>query len=77
MRIQVKKKGKWSFRLGIPTFLLFNRFTAFLFSIGKEKVTYRQAWTLMREVKRYRRKNGKWKLVEIRTSDGEEVEITV
>ena len=77
MRIHVKKNEKWTFRLSIPTFILFNRFTAFLASIGKEDITYRQAWTLMREIKRYRRENGKWKLVEIRTSDGEEVEITI
>ena len=77
MRVRIKPNEKWTFRFAVPTFLLFNRFTAFLVSSGKENVTYRQAWTLFREIKRYRRKNGKWKLLEVRSSDGEEVEITI
>ena len=75
MRIRVKTNERWTFRLCIPTFLLFNRFTAFLVSRGEEELTYRQAWTLIREVKRFRRKNGKWKLVEVRSCNGEEVEV--
>ncbi len=77
MRIRIKPNEKWTFRFAIPTFLLFNRFTAFLASRGETKITYKQAWTLFREIKRFRRNNGKWKLVEVCTSDGEEIEVIV
>lgn len=77
MKVRVKSNECWSFRLAIPTFLLFNRFTAFLASRGESEITYKQARTLFREIKRFRRKNGKWKLVEVHTSDGEEVEIII
>jgi len=75
MKVRVKSNERWSFRFAFPTFLLFNRFTAFLASRGESKLTYKQAWALFREIKRYRRRNGKWKLVEVKTADGEEVEV--
>ncbi len=77
MKVRVKSSERWCFRLAIPTFLLFNRFTAFLASRGETKITYKQAWTLFREIKRFRRKYGKWKLIEVHSSDGEEIEVII
>lgn len=77
MKVRVKSNERWSFRFAMPTFLLFNRFTAFLASRGETEITYKQVWALFREIKRFRRKNGKWKLVEVQTSDGEEIEVII
>ena len=77
MKVRIKRSERWRFQFGIPTCLMFNRFTAFLASRGEREITYKQAWTLFREIKRFRRKNGKWKLVEAHTSDGEEIEVTI
>ena len=77
MQIRVKKNRKWTLRMCIPTFLLFNRLNAFLISTGKENLTYRQVWTFMWGIRKYRRKYGKWKLVEIQSADGREIEITI
>ena len=77
MRIRVKEKSRWSFRLSIPTWLFLNRFTAFVISRGDNDITYKQAWKFVREIKAFRRRNGKWKLVEVHSADGDEVEITI
>ena len=77
MKVRIKNNDRWSLRLSIPTFLMLNRFTAFMISKGDKDITYRQAWTFVREVKHYRRKHGKWKLVEVQTASGEEGEIII
>lgn len=77
MRIKVKENSRWALRLSIPTWLFLNRFTAFIISRGDKDITYKQAWTLFRAIKTFRRRNGKWKLVEVHSADGDEVEITI
>ncbi len=77
MRIRVKEKSRWSFRFTIPTWLFLNRFTAFVISRGDNDITYKQAWKLFQEIKAFRRRNGKWKLVEVHSAGGDQVEITI
>lgn len=77
MKVRIKNNDRWSLRFGIPTILMLNRLTAFMISKWDKDITYRQAWTIVREVKHYRRKHGKWKLVEVQTASGEEVEVII
>ena len=77
MRIKVKQKSRWSFRLTIPTFLLLNRVNAFFISRRDDNLTYKQVWAVFREIKAFRRRNGKWKIVEVQSADGDEVVIII
>lgn len=77
MRIKIKENSRWSFRLSIPNWLLLNRLNAFIISRGDNGVTYKQAWKMFQEIKAFRRRNGKWKLVEVHSAEGDEVEITI
>ncbi len=77
MRIKVKEKSRWSFRIAIPSWLLLSRLSAFIYSRGDHDITYKQAWRMLRAIKAYRRENGSWKLVEVQSADGDQVEITV
>ncbi len=77
MLIKVKENGHHRINLWIPNFLFANRFTAWLFSRKSRNITYRQVWSVICAFKKFQRKNGKWKLVEVSSSDGEEIEIIV
>jgi len=77
MRITVKENGHRRINIWIPQFLFANRFTAWLLSRKNTNITYRQAWSFVRAFKKFRRGNGKWKLVEVTSSKGEEIEIIV
>lgn len=77
MRIRVKEDGHHHINLWIPNFLLTNRFTAWLISRKSGNITYRQVWSFVHAFKKFRRKNGKWKLVEVHSSKGEEIEIII
>ena len=77
MRIKAKENSRWVLRLSIPTWLFLNRFSAFVISRGDREITYKQAWTLFRAIKDFRRRNGTWKLVEVQSANGDEVEITI
>lgn len=77
MRIRVKEDGHHRINLWIPNFLLTNRFAAWLISRKSGNITYRQVRNFIRAFKKFHRKNGKWKLVEVRSPKGEEIEIII
>ncbi len=84
MRIKVYEPGEKKINFFIPTCLLLNPLSGLIYiaSIKKYgdglKLTYSQFMTLARALKRAKRKLGRgWKLIEVRGSDGVEVDITV
>lgn len=72
MRIITKGDG-YHVRLRIPTGLVFNRFTAAAISkeMGKYgvKISSRQARTLVKTLKEYRREHPEWVLAEVRSGE--------
>ena len=77
MQISVNKDGYRYKSIRIPNFLFINRLAAWLICRKCDNVTYRQIWSFMRAFKKFCRKNKKWKLVEVRYSKGEKVEIII
>lgn len=79
MKIVVKGDDGKKLRIPIPTGIVLNRFTAgfapkYLKKQGLN-VTKEQAVAFVQELNRYRRKHPEWVLVEVKSSDGEYVEI--
>lgn len=76
MRI-IAKGDDYNVRLWMPTGLVFNRFTAAAISkeMGKYgvKISTRQARTLMKTLKEYRRTHPYWVLAEVTGAKGEYV----
>lgn len=79
MIISVKGKAGREFRIVVPTGLLLNRLTAHFIPGALEKrgiaLTSDQMMKLIQTIRDCRRKNGKWKLLEAETADGDYVEI--
>ena len=78
--MQIIAKGdNYSVQLRIPTGLVFNWFAAAAISkeMGKYgvKISSRQARTLMKTMKEYRKIHSDWVLVEVQGADGEYVRV--
>ena len=77
MHIRIKENTKRPIHFVIPNSLFFNRGSAYFASKGNYGLTYEQVWKLLREIKSFRRRNGKWTLVEVQSADGDEVKIVI
>ena len=77
MHIRIKESRKRPIHLLIPNTLFFNKGIAYFAAKGDYGLTYGQAWNLLREIKSFRRRNGKWTLVEVQSADGDEVKIVI
>lgn len=79
MRVIVKSDHHRTVRLRFPTGLALNGFTACFVPMalkgGEVKITRRQAVKLFREIKRCKKRFPDWKIVEVKSSDGEFVEV--
>ena len=80
MKITVKNTGnKKSIKIRIPSFLLLNRITAWIaakfFRKIRENITSKQLYILIKEIRRFKRRNKKLQLVEITEASGEYIEI--
>ena len=79
MRLVVKGGEHRTIRLCLPTALLLNRLTACIVPLALRKsevtVTRKQALRLIKELKRCKKRFRGWKMVEVRSADGEYVEI--
>lgn len=80
MRITVKDSER-NIKLAFPTGLLLNRLTALLapkiLSKHGVRLSRRQMLKFIKALNRFRRRNRKWKLVEVKSADGEHIEITL
>ena len=77
MQIKINKDGHRHFSFWVPNSLFVNRLTALSISRKSGNMPYGQVWRFMRAFKSFRRKNGKWKLMEVTTPKGEEIEIMI
>ncbi|MEA4812978.1 MAG: hypothetical protein VB108_10480 [Anaerolineaceae bacterium] len=85
MRILVKSPGEKTIWLAFPTAFLFNRFTASLtanilprfIKMGDIKLSPQQAKAMLKAVAEYRRKHGRFILVDVQASDGTKVLISI
>ena len=80
MRVIIKDNDRSRpIKLRFPTALLFNRLTASLAPIvlrdSEVTITRHQAVRLVKELKRCKRKFRDWKIVEVKSADGEWVEV--
>lgn len=81
MKIIVETKDLKNIRLYFPTGLVLNRLTALIASKTAEKngnsLSFDQACCFISALKDFKRKHGKWTLVEVETASGDHVEITI
>ena len=76
MRITVNGKDRHApITLLFPTGLVLNRLTVHFIPMGDTRLTRKQAVRLIRELKRCKKRFPGWKLVEVESADGENVEI--
>ena len=80
MKITVKNTGnKKSIKIRIPSFLFFFILTAWIaakfFRKIRENITSKQLYILIKEIRRFKRRNKKLQLVEITEASGEYIEI--
>lgn len=79
MRIEIHSQGKRSFRLRIPNWLLGNRLSLAIFEgINGEqgfRLTATQMRAILKIIKEYRKTHPGWQLLDIRSSNGDSVEI--
>lgn len=80
MKITVKNTGnKKSIKIRIPSFLFLNRITAWIaakfFRKIRENITSKQLYILIKEIRRFKRRNKKLQLVEITEASREYIEI--
>ena len=78
MRISVKESEGKGINIVLPTGMVLNRLTAAVICRTLRKhsdlrITSRQAMVLIKEVKRCKRRNPGWNLVEVKSSDGDDV----
>ena len=81
MRITVKESGGTNLCLRLPSGLMLNRLSAYIFSATLRKyhleISGEQLYILCRAVKEYKAKHPQWKLVEICDQKGDIVEIVL
>ncbi len=84
MRIKVYQPGEKKIHIIIPTCLLLNPLSALICTAAIRKhtdsfrLTYSQFMKIARVIKSTKKQHGRsWKLVEVKNSDGVEVDITV
>lgn len=83
MRIIVKGGSHTDVNLVIPTNLIFNRVSILILQqiCKKQNVDFplskKQLIDLMKVVRKYKRHHPSWKLVEVESTDGERVEISL
>ena len=81
MRIEVSGENERHIRITVPTGLLLNRLTASVVASSASKrgisLTQEQTVKLIRLLDECRKRYADWKIVEIETSDGEYIEITL
>ena len=76
MRITINEKDRHApIKLLLPTGLVLNRLTLHFLPMGDTKITRKQAVRLIRELKRCKKRFPGWKIVEVESADGEQVEI--
>ena len=84
MRIQVKEEGR-NINITIPTCLIFNKGTAWIarhFGMhyagdAMKDIPPEAIDALFAEIRRIKRKHGSWELVNVESSDGERVKVTL
>ena len=81
MKILVNSPGQKGIRLHFPTVLGLNPIAAlFLPKIFRQNgtaITRKQALAMVRAINRYRRSHPAWKLVEVRSTNGNHVDIVL
>jgi len=81
MKIQIKEAGGHKFTLPIPTGAVFGHLTAaFLPRVLKDEdvtITRKQAYQLLKELRRFKKRHPDWILVDIQSANGDMVKITV
>lgn len=81
MNVFIKEGGEKpkKFRIILPTSLIFNRFTAGFAAKEAEKngakISKKQMINLFKAVKKYKRRHKDWTLVEMISSNGDEVRV--
>ena len=81
MNVFIKEGGEKpkKFRIILPTSLIFNRFTAGFAAKEAEKngakISKKQMIDLFKSVKKYKRRHKDWTLVEMISSNGDEVRV--
>lgn len=79
MKIRISA-GERDFSLHLPNALVLNRFVirkALQKSSGESVISGKDLNRILEEVNRIRKRNGSWDLVEVQSSDGEKVKITL
>ena len=78
MLIRVKTEGK-KFIIPIPNYLLLNRLSVLIAHKELKKhgidIPQKKLYALVREIHRFKWQHPKWTLVEVHSSDGDDVEI--
>ena len=78
MLIRVKTEGK-KFFIPIPNCLLLNRLSVIIAHNELKKhgidIPQKKLYALVKAIRRYKRRHPKWTLVEVQSSDGDDVEI--
>ena len=81
MKIQIKEAGGHKFTLPIPTGAVFGHLTAAFLPRTLEDngvtITRKQAYQLLKELRRFKKSHPDWILVDIRSANGDTVKITV
>lgn len=81
MKIQIKESGGHKFCLPIPTGAVFGHITAAILPRALKDegitITKKQAYQLLRELRRYKKAHPDWILVDIESASGDTVKITV
>lgn len=81
MRIRMILSGGKKIRLRIPMFIVLSRMSAYIIAEAARRrgvsVSHEQIGVFMKTVKEFRCVHGQWKLVEVQSSDGTYVEITL
>lgn len=81
MQIVVRSPGARGIQIRLPSAVVLNPLTARAFSAFlKQKgvqITVKQAFAILGAINRYRRSHPEWVLVEVQSSDGEWIEITI
>lgn len=79
MRIVVNNNDRRPIKIRFPMGLVLNRFTACFAPLvlrnSEVKITRKQAIRLIKELKRCKKRFPDWKIVEVKSADGEYVEI--
>lgn len=81
MKIAITNKNKKRFCICVPTWLLLNHVTVLFIPKMLERqvvrLTYRQAVWLLGALHTCRRRHIGWKLIEVHSANGEDVEISL